>query len=81
MVSVKLVSAATFRTLPLPSLSRTTVPVLIVLQRRQRHRAAGQSLELSLRRVVVAPSVTLARLASVSVLPAPVASSVVSRRR
>ena len=47
-------------------------------ERGQRHRAAGQGLELGLRLVVVRwPSVTLDRLASVSVLPVPVASSVV----
>ncbi len=31
LASAKLVSAATFRTLPVPSLSRITVPVLMVV--------------------------------------------------
>ena len=46
----------------------------------KRHRAAGQGLEVGLGREVVGRLVTLARTASVSVLPVPVASSVVGRR-
>ena len=78
LASVKPVRADTFSTLPVPSLSRTTVPVLIVCKRREGHRAAGQGLELGLRPGSCwRPRSRLARLASVSVLPVPVASSVV----
>ena len=77
LASVKLVRADTLSTLPVPSLSRTTVPVLIVLSAERVTVPPARASNLIGPGRCWSVSVTVARFASVRVLPVPVASSVV----